>query len=149
MEIAYTSESEILKFLHAGDIARLLSILIKKLFINNMSSLAKIREQILAGGGAYHPPPPKANTVVTLEKPIAIHQKPERDSDSDSEEEIWEPSETQDETLASMDFFEEGHFTSLKKNEKKESYKNFIDWLDAETSMIIDQETAKLDLLFE
>lgn len=114
-----------------------------------MSSLAKIREQILAGGGAYHPPPPKANTAVTLDKPFAIHQKPERDSDSDSEEEIWEPSETQDATLASMDFFESSHYDSLKKKEKKESYKNFIDWLDAETSMIIEEETAKLDMLFE
>lgn len=114
-----------------------------------MSALAKIREQILAGGGSYHPPPPKANNVVTLDKPISINQKPEKDSDSDSEEEIWEPSETQEETLASMDFFEDCHFTTLKKKEQKESYKNFMDWLDAETSMIIDQETAKLDLLFE
>lgn len=104
-------------------------------------------------------PPPKANTAVTLDKPIAIHAKGKLDArgasikskeeDSDSEEEIWEPSETQEETLASMDFFEDSHFNSLKKKEKAESYKNFMDWLERETAAITAEETAKLDLLFE
>lgn len=116
-----------------------------------MSSLAKIREGVLRGS-ILAPPPPKANNSVVLEKPIDINasdSQKSRDSDSDDEEEIWEPSSTQEETLKTMDFFEDAHFNSLKKKEKKESYKNFIDWLTGEVDNIVTQEVDKLDLLFE
>lgn len=102
-----------------------------------MSAIARLKSQIISG--AYQAP--TANEVVapTLMLP----------GDKDDEElDIWEPSEGLKQTIDSMVYFDDRHWATLKVKERKESMKNFYQWLDGQVSRIVAEEHDKLDQLF-